>query len=622
MPTIHDLAGPLRVLAVEDSEDDAVLLRAELENAGAKLDFLRVDSASGMRVALNDAEWDVVISDHALPRFSSQEALRVLRESGKDIPFIIYSGTISDKTALAALEEGVHDCVPKGHVARLLPSIRRELCNAAVRHAKNEAESRLFQLAYFDALTELPNRNLFVEQVRQALEEPLKTGGTVFFLDLDHFRRINDTFGYPIGDMVLCKIATTLRQHLDSTAFVARIGGDVFAVHAPGLSGADATAFADTIREMIAVPVRHDQLDFFMTATFGASSYPSDGLDELALLKQAESAMAFAKESGSPVHFYSASLGEARSQRYALEQALRRAVTHGELRLHYQPIVSLRHPAACGETAQAIAEDCALADAESSSSRARLQCHDKNCALCVHHLPSSGGDGDRIIGAEALVRWQHPELGLLAPDRFIPLADETGLIIDIGNWVLGEACRQVRAWEDAGFGHLSVAVNVSAVQFGQAHFIKQVAEVLRATGIEPDQLELEITESVLMRDADVTIAALRTLKQMGVRISVDDFGTGYSSLSYLRRFPINILKIDKSFTHDVLLEPDGAAIVAAIVALAKSLNLMTQAEGVETCDQLAYLRTRQCDRVQGYLFSKPLTEGDFQEFLRGSPVPL
>jgi len=289
----------------------------------------------------------------------------------------------------------------------------------------------------------------------------------------------------------------------------------------------------------------------------GICVYPDDGEDVSTLLVNAESAMALAKKLWrNNYKYYVKEMGEASSRRLVLETSLRRAVERGELLVQYQPIVDVRT--------------------------------------------------GNFTGAEALVRWNHPQFGLLAPDKFIPLADEIGLIIEIGEWVLHQACMQTKSWHDMGFYPLSISVNVSAVQLGQPQLLNQVAGVLTKTGLDPACLELEITESVLMQDAEATISMLRALKEMGIKISVDDFGTGFSSLSYLKRFPIDILKIDKSFTRDIDMDPDNSAIVTAIAVLARSLNLSVLAEGVESQQQLDFLRGQKCDRVQGYLFSRPL----------------
>ncbi|MEQ1881527.1 MAG: EAL domain-containing protein, partial [Burkholderiales bacterium] len=299
--------------------------------------------------------------------------------------------------------------------------------------------------------------------------------------------------------------------------------------------------------------------------------YPEDGKDAATLIAQAEQAMTFAKsEPGTSYRYNDRSTAETTNRRVSLEAALRRAIERKELFLNFQPIAEL-------------------------------------------------GSG-RIIGTEALVRWRHPELGVVAPDRFIPIADETGLIIPIGEWVLREACVQTRAWQKMGFRDLGIAVNVSAVQFAQTRLLTQVKNILSESGLPASCLELEITETVLMRDAEATVATLKLQKEMGVHLAMDDFGTGYSSLSYLKRFPIDALKIDKSFTQDILVDHDGSAIVVAITALGKSLGLKLIAEGVETHEQREFLEKQQCDQMQGYLLSKPLAPEHVPRFLSGHAV--
>lgn len=567
MPLPNVDTAPIRVLIVEDSEDDVVLLCAELAETGRRFTYRCADSADSMAAALNNADWDIVISDHAMPSFSSQEALGVLKRSGKDIPFIIYSGTISEQTAVAALRNGVHDCVQKGNFARLFPSIERELRNAAVRREKQHAEKHIYRLAYYDDLTGLPNRNLFRERVGEVLRQNPVATAAVYFLNIDRFMRINNTFGFAVGDVVLQQLAGRLQACLGESELLARFRGDDFAVFKSDVrNSAEIQARADSIMAQFATPFVHDKLEFFITASMGICTFPQDGDEVDTLLKNAESAMSLAKRLWrNNYKYYLRELGETAAHRLALETALRHAVERKEFILDYQPIFAV----ATGE----------------------------------------------LLGCEALVRWRHPELGVLPPDRFIPLADESGLIIGMGEWVLREACRQMKAWHDRGHRGLSISVNVSAVQFAQSQLQSQIAEVLRDTGLDPQCLELEITETVLMRDADSTIRTLRGLKEMGIRISMDDFGTGYSSLSYLKRFPIDTLKIDKSFMRDITSEIDSKAIVLAIAALAQNLKLVTLAEGVETVDQLNHLRNIRCERMQGFLFSRPLSAENFERFI-------
>ena len=550
----------MRVLIVEDSEDDAHLLYSELAGAGNELTYERVDCASGMRAALQESDWDVVISDHSMPSFSSLEALDLLKESGKDIPFIIYSGNIGEHLAVSAMRSGAHDYIYKGNFARLMPSIERELKNAAIRRAQKQAENHIYRLAYHDELTGLPKRNLFCDRVGNMLSPHAgqKIPAAMYFMDVDRLMRINNTYGYGMGDALIRQVAQRLQDCVAGNGILARIGGDKFAVFRSGVADArEIQTFADHIMESFAGPFLIDNLEFYVTLSMGICVYPDDGGDVSSLLVNAESAMSLAKKLWrNNYKYYVKEMGEATSRRLVLETSLRRAVERGELLLQYQPVMDMK----------------------------------------------SGN----FTGAEALVRWNHPEFGVLSPDKFIPLADETGLIIEIGEWVLHQACMQTKSWHDMGFFPMSISVNVSAVQLGQPQLLNHVANVLSKTGLAPACLELEITESVLMQDAEVSISMLRALKDMGIKISVDDFGTGYSSLSYLKRFPIDILKIDKSFIRDIAMDTDNSAIVTAIAALARSLKLSVLAEGVESKEQLGFLRREQCDRVQGFFFSRPV----------------
>ena len=559
----------MKVLIVEDSEDDAHLLCAELASAGNDLTYKQVDCVSKMRAALQESDWDVVISDHAMPSFSSLEALDLLKQSGKDIPFIIYSGNIGEQVAVSAMRNGAHDYVYKGNFARLMPSIERELKNAAIRRAKKQAENHLYRLAYYDELTGLPKRNLFCEKLGEVLADRADTtaAAAMYFIDLDRLMRINNTYGYAMGDVVIRQVAQRLRDCVGENGILARIGGDMFAIFRSVSAGAqEIQTFADYLMESFTVPFAIDNLEFYVSLSMGICVYPDDGKDVSTLLVSAESAMSLAKKLWrNNYKYYVTEMGEASSVRLALEMSLRRAVARGELVLQYQPIMDLRT--------------------------------------------------GNFTGAEALVRWNHPDFGMLAPDKFIPLADETGLIIEIGEWVLHQACMQAKSWHDMGYSPMSISVNVSAVQLGQPQLLSHVADVLSKTGLDPACLELEITESVLMQDAEASINTLRALKEMGIKISVDDFGTGYSSLSYLKRFPIDILKIDKSFTRDIDTDPDNSAIVTAIAALARSLNLSVVAEGVESAQQLDLLRKEKCDRVQGYYYSRPVNPEDLLRLL-------
>lgn len=553
---------PIRILVVDDSEDDALLLYSELVGRGARIDYRRVDTAPAMGAALAMDEWDVIICDHSMPGLDSFGALEVLKQSGRDIPFIIYSGVITDAQAISAMGKGVSDYIQKGNIARLVPVIERELRGAAARHAVRQADSRIKELAHYDSLSNLPNHSLFCARVEEWIAQAKRSGkvpmGALFFIDLDRFMRINASFGYDAGNEILRQTAGRLGECAEHSAIVARLNGDEFGIFYPRLNGREAAdAFGHWIVQAFDAPFVKGSLELYITPSVGVALLPEHGVDVFELLMNAETAMAFGKRNGGN-HFriYTREMNATSAERVALETDLRHAIERTELFIQYQPVLS--------------------------------------------------GINGGVVGAEALLRWRHPQFGIMPPDRFIPIADESGLIVEMGEWVLRQACAQGKSWHDMGYRNLCISVNVSAVQFAQPRLLEVVADALSESGFRPECLELEITESVLMRDAESTIGMLRALKRMGVKISVDDFGTGYSSLSYLRRFPIDIVKIDKSFVSGVGGGSEDEAIVRAIAALAKTLRLLTIAEGVETADQLHFLQSEGIDRFQGYYFSHPV----------------
>jgi len=549
------------MLMVEDSEDEAFLLYSELNARGVRLDWTRVDNGPDLTHALAEREWDIIICDHNMPGFDSSAALEIVKKTGKDIPFIIYSGQITDQQAVSAMHEGVQDYIDKGNYARLMPVIERELKNAAARSAVREADNRIQELAYYDDLSNLPNHNLFCARVTEWILDAEKSGGipggAIIYIDLDRFLRLNTSFGYDTGNAILRGAAQRLSATVGEGALVARLSGDAFGIFLPGTKSVEQlTTTAEALKQAFDAPFQKEGFDLYVTGSIGISRMPEDGSEVYELLMNAETAMGYAKRvGGNTYQFYRRDMNANSGERVALESDLRHAVARNELFLQYQPCID----AANGRT----------------------------------------------VGMEALVRWQHPTRGLLPPDRFIPIADESGLIVDIGEWVLRRACEQGRKWHEQGHDAY-VAVNVSAVQFGQPRLLEVVSRTLTETGFPAAALQLEITESVLMQDAESAIGMLRAFKAMGVRISVDDFGTGYSSLSYLKRFPIDVLKIDKSFVRDLPDDEEDAAIVRAILALAHSMHLTTVAEGVETAAQVGFLRAARCERFQGYHFSRPV----------------
>jgi diguanylate cyclase (GGDEF)-like protein len=550
---------PVRMLVVEDSADEALLLYSELKSRGLRSEWVRVDCAADLAAHLQANEWDIVICDHNMPGFDSTAALKVVKSSGKDVPFVIYSGQISDQQAVSAMSHGVHDYIEKGNYARLIPVIEREMKNAAARRAVRQADSRIAELAYYDGLSSLPNQNLFCAHVTEWILGNRSSSATaaIFHINIDRFLRINSSFGYETGNLILRQLAQRLLEATPRDVLVARLSGDAFGIFVPDAAGHDRIEqVLAWLQHLFDAPFIWNGIELYLTVSIGITRLPEDGHEIFDLLMNAETAMAAAKRRGGNNHaMYRRDMNADSGERMRLEADLRHAVERGELFLLYQPCIE----AGSGHT----------------------------------------------VGMEALLRWQHPTRGLIGPDYFIPLADESGLIVDIGEWVLREACAQGRRWQDGGHD-FSLSVNVSAVQFAQPRLLEVVNRALGDSGLQPQFLQLEITESVLMQDAESAIGMLRAFKGMGVKISVDDFGTGYSSLSYLKRFPIDILKIDKSFVRDIQHDEDAAAIVRAIIALAHSLRLKAVAEGVETDAQLALLCAERCDRFQGYLFSKPI----------------
>jgi diguanylate cyclase (GGDEF)-like protein len=449
---------------------------------------------------------------------------------------------------------------------------------------RKAAEERIEYLAFFDTLTGLPNRQMLMRHVNRALAAAERNNkhAALLYLDLDRFKRINDNLGHSVGDTLLRDVArrleTCLRQASlpgaqgqANAGMVARLGGDEFVILlGEVVDRAHVTAVVHQIEQKLAEPFECDGHGFVVTPSIGIALYPQDGQDIEDLLVKADMAMYQAKDRGRNDHaFYGESMAIRALGRLELEGELRRAIEAEAFELHYQPKMDLS----------------------------------RGC----------------IVGVEALLRWPHRERGWISPEKFIPLAEETGMIGAIGDWVIREACRQIKAWENGPLKNLRIAVNVSVQQFSKGNFVDTVLRTLWQMGVKPQQLELEITESFLMRDVDSTRDALRRLGDAGLSLSIDDFGTGYSSLGYLRQFPVDALKIDRSFVNDLPVNSDAVAICAAILAMARELKLIVIAEGVETDAQLEFLREHGCDQAQGYLISKPIRANELEASIAADP---
>ena len=476
------------------------------------------------------------------------------------------------------------------HVRQQVEVIDRDEADRVLRLAgavhditrRKADEEQIRHLAYYDPLTGLPNRLLFTEQLQHALAHAERNAQQVaiMFIDLDHFKRVNDTLGHGAGDELLrvvsARLATTLRGQdvvgraepaIDGNS-IARLGGDEFIVMLNGVHRpADAASAARRLVAALSEPITVQCTEIFVGSSVGIAMYPDDGTDIDTLLMNADTAMYRAKEAGrGGFQFYDRSMNARARDRLMMESQLRRALDRGEFVLYYQPRADV----------------------------------------------ASG----RIVGAEALIRWRHPERGLVQPQEFIPLVEDSGLVIPIGEWAIGETCRQLAAWQAAGMRVVPVAVNLASTHLRERGLPELVAQAIACHGLRARLLEIEVTESILLAEPELSLEIAMKLDEMGVRLSIDDFGTGYSSLSYLKRLPIHALKIDRSFVRDLASDPDDAAIITAIIAMAHSLKLKVVAEGVETEAQLAFLNARQCDEYQGFLLRRPMMPDDFAELLQ------
>jgi diguanylate cyclase (GGDEF)-like protein len=561
------------VLLVEDNPGDARLLGKIFNEEGSHSTKLtRVDCMSAAETHLAEHAVDIILLDLGLPDAQGLEAIQRAHAAAPGVPLVVLTGLDDELLAVQALQQGAQDYLIKGQIETrgLLRALRYAIERKTMESAALAMARQMAHSAEHDFLTGLPNRMLLNDRVGQAIA--LATRHTkkvaVLFLDLDGFKHINDSLGHPIGDKLLQSVAKRLVDCIRGSDSVSRQGGDEFVLLLLELERAeDAAVTARRMLEAVAQPHTIDQHELHVTASIGLSIYPDDGLDAETLIKNADTAMYQAKENGRrSFQFFKPAMNVRAVERQFIEEGLRRALERQEFALHYQPTVNLMTGA--------------------------------------------------ITGAEALIRWTHPTRGSIAPAQFIPVAEDCGLILPIGAWVLREACAQAQAWMDAGLPIMSMAVNVSAMEFRDKNFLDGLFAILSETGLDPRSLELELTESVLMKHAEFTASVLQILRKRGVQVAVDDFGTGYSSLSYLQKFPVDALKIDQSFVRQISTAGDDTTIVKAVIGMARSLKLRVIAEGVETLDEVAFLRAYRCEEAQGYYFSRPVLPQQFAMLLR------
>lgn len=682
------MAKDLKVLLVEDNEDDAELLYLELRRGGLKVDMTRVETAEDFTARLENEKWDLVLSDYNLPNFNAPAALEIVNHHETDLPFIILSGAVAAKDVVTLLKAGAHDFLEKNDLARLVPAIERELrevqmrserkrventlkklfravqqspvsvmitdskgrveyvnptyervtgytrnevlgnlpdvmagdfvsldqnaqvwdavnngkewrgefCNnrkngevfweyvtvAPIRDEagaltnlliskedityRKEAEEQLYKQANFDDLTGLANRDLTLDRLGQALER--SDMAALIVVDIDNFKKVNDSLGHAIGDEVLRMAVERIKGCLGSGQTIGRVSGDEFAIVIPEMEAvSEAESLIGRILDAFSTSLRIADHEIFTTISAGVAIYPEDGVNPALLFRNSEAALSKAKEEGrNGFNFFTSHMNDRAEERLQMESGLRKALENDQLCLFFQPIVD--------------------------------------------------GQTSAVIGAESLLRWAHPTKGMIFPDQFIPLAEETGMIVPMGRWVIDEACRCLREFHDLGFENFYVTVNVSPQQVWSGTLVADVEKALKANHLDPKYLVVEMTESVCLHDTDETLACLNGLDALGVKLAVDDFGTGYSSLSYLKRYPFQTLKIDRTFVRDIPDDKDDMALANAMIAMAHSLSMRVVAEGVETLEQLEFLRDGNCDLLQGYYFSRPVSKADFIAFKR------
>jgi diguanylate cyclase (GGDEF)-like protein len=568
----QDHANKIRVLFIEDDVDTADVVALRLSSyTGASIEVTHCGDLNSGLAALGSEDFDAVLTDLNLPDSEGIRTVKRLLAVRRYIPIVVLSVLSDDEFVLKTVETGAQEYLVKGQVdgAAIVRTIRQAI-------QRKQAELKLRRMAHYDGLTGLANRDQFRKRLEHALAAAARRHGSVglMMIDLDRFKTVNDGFGHQAGDQLLVTVAQRLRLALRKSDRLARLGGDEFTVILENLhSLEEAEGVAQRVIEAVSEPFVVENHEIYITPSIGITIYPGDGDTAESLMKNADAAMYEVKGAGrNGYKFFTPSMHERSGELRRMESALRLAIEQNEFVLHYQPRVSLQT--------------------------------------------------GRLQGVEALVRWQRPDTTLIPPSEFIPVAEDTGLIIALGEWVMQKALAQVRQWLDSGLPATRVAVNISAQQFRKADLASMIAGALKSVGLGGEYLEIEITESLLMEDTAASVTTLQRLKDLGVSIAIDDFGTGHSSLHYLKRFPIDTLKIDRSFIGNLPNDYDDSTITTAIIGLAHNLGLTVVAEGVETREQVSFLREKHCDEAQGFLFSAALSATQLTAYLqreRGRP---
>jgi diguanylate cyclase (GGDEF)-like protein len=553
---------PLRLLILEDRPEDAELALHELRRAGFDPSWRRVEDEAGF-IANLDPELDLVLADYHQPQFDALRAMRLMQAAGLDIPFVIVSGAVGEEQAATAVREGAMDYVLKDRMARLGTAVKNAIEQAELRRRQRLAQLALEHQALHDGLTDLPNRLMLREEITKAIAS--RPVVALLLLDIDNFKEINDTFGHQLGDVLLRQIGPRLKERLESAGTVARLGGDEFAVLLPDADAAAAARAAHTFLRSLERPFLSEDHALEVSASIGIAVYPEHGNRAETLLQRADVAMYAAKRSGGAYAIYRPEDDPYDASRLVLRADLRRAIDGREIVLYYQPQALL----ATGE----------------------------------------------VVGLEALARWHHAERGWVPPAEFIPVAERMGLIKPLTGQLVEVAARQVMAWGQAGI-RIPVAVNVSMRNLLDSRFPESMEGTVTSTGVPPERLKLEITESAVMAEPARVLETMHRLRRLGLRFAIDDFGTGYSSLAYLQRLPVEEIKIDRSFITQLPGNAGSTAIVRATIELAGSLGLEVVAEGVEDDATWQVLKRMGCTTAQGYHLSRPMPVGEVEGWLR------